>query len=72
MYENNDLLFLIDSEDTMHFYDNEREKNMSLMGEISIAKQENKGTVAKIIYDIVEKKTNNYEAALRAYLGALL
>lgn len=55
----------------MQFYDSEREKNMSLMGEISISKKENKGTVAKIMYDIVEKKTNSHEAALRAYLGWL-
>lgn len=69
MYEDNDISFLIDPEDTMQYYDTEREKNMALMGETSF---KNGGTVAKTMYEIVEKKTNNREAALRAYIGKRL
>jgi len=67
LYEANKASFLLNPEDTFAHYDSERKRKMELKGEVAI--DDEKGTLASSVYNLVVKETNNRDAALNAFVA---
>jgi len=66
LYEDNDCTFLLEHEDTFDYYDQQRQSNMALTGELPSTSSNDENIS---VYNLVAKETNNRDVALNVYLG---